>query len=415
MIGAGFGGLNAVAGLRNAGADITLIDRRNHHLFQPLLYQVATAGLSPADIAAPIRNIFHDRRDVTVYLDEVTGVDMVRREVVLRTTRIPYDVLIIAAGATHAYFGHDAWESFAPGLKTIEDATAIRRRILIAFERAEMARDEATAQGQLTFAIVGGGATGVELAGAIAELARRALVSDFRRINPLRARIVLIEAGPRILASSPANLSAKATQALTRLGVEVRCGAAVTVCDANGVTVGGDRIAAATILWAAGVQASPAARWLGADCDKVGRVLVGTDLTLPGHPEIFVIGDTAKVATNAWPGIAAVAKQQGKYVARVVKARINGDTAARPFRYLDVGNWATVGRKAALIDLGWMRMSGFIAWVLWSFAHIYFLIGFRNRIVVALDWALAYLTFRRGARLITGPLNEPQSKTPDLV
>ena len=415
MIGAGFGGLNAVAGLRNAGADITLIDRRNHHLFQPLLYQVATAGLSPADIAAPIRNIFHDRRDVTVYLDEVTGVDMVRREVVLRTTRIPYDVLIIAAGATHAYFGHDAWESFAPGLKTIEDATAIRRRILIAFERAEMARDEATAQGQLTFAIVGGGATGVELAGAIAELARRALVSDFRRINPLRARIVLIEAGPRILASFPANLSAKATQALTRLGVEVRCGAAVTVCDANGVTVGGDRIAAATILWAAGVQASPAARWLGADCDKVGRVLVGTDLTLPGHPEIFVIGDTAKVATNAWPGIAAVAKQQGKYVARVVKARINGDTAARPFRYLDVGNWATVGRKAALIDLGWMRMSGFIAWVLWSFAHIYFLIGFRNRIVVALDWALAYLTFRRGARLITGPLNEPQSKTPDLV
>lgn len=415
MIGAGFGGLNAVVGLRNAGADITLIDRRNHHLFQPLLYQVATAGLSPADIAAPIRNIFHDRRDVTVYLDEVTGVDMARREVVLRTTRIPYDVLIIATGATHAYFGHDAWEAFAPGLKTIEDATAIRRRILIAFERAEMARDESTAQAQLTFAIVGGGATGVELAGAIAELARRALVADFRRINPLRARIVLIEAGPRILASFPANLSAKATQALTQLGVEVRCGAAVSACDADGVTVGGDRIAAATILWAAGVQASPAARWLGADCDKVGRVLVGTDLTLPGHSEIFVIGDTAKVATNAWPGIAAVAKQQGKYFARVLKARINGETAARPFRYLDVGNWATVGRKAALIDLGWMRMSGFIAWVLWSFAHIYFLIGFRNRIVVALDWALAYLTFRRGARLITGPLNEPQSKTPDLV
>lgn len=415
VIGAGFGGLNVVADLKGAGADVTLIDRRNHHLFQPLLYQVATAGLSPADIAAPIRNIFHDRRDVSVYLDEVTGVDMVPRHVLLGTTRIPYDVLVVATGATHAYFGHDDWEPFAPGLKTIEDATAIRRRILIAFERAEMERDEAAAQALLTFAVVGGGATGVELAGAIAELARRALVSDFRRINPLRARIVLIEAGPRILSSFPANLSAKAAHALSRLGVDVRCGTAVTACDAGGVVLGEERIAAATILWAAGVQASPAAKWLGADSDKAGRMMVSADLTLPGHPEIFVIGDTAKVATGALPGIAAVAKQQGQYVARVLKARLNGDTTAKPFRYLDVGNWATVGRKAALIDLGWMRLSGFVAWLLWSFAHIYFLIGFRNRIVVAIDWALAYLTFRRGARLITGPLHEAQSKTPDLI
>jgi NADH dehydrogenase len=406
VIGAGFGGLAVVAGLKGAGVDITLVDRRNHHLFQPLLYQVATAGLSPADIAMPVRHIFRGRRDVTVFLDDVVGVDTDARQIRMHRQPLPYDILVVATGARHAYFGHDAWEPHAPGLKTIEDATEIRRRILLAFEQAEMEPDAAARRRLLTFVLVGGGATGVEMAGAIAELARRALAADFRRIDPQQARILLVEAGPRILPSFPARLSDRAAQALTRLGVEVRCGAPVAGCDADGIILGGEPIPAATVIWAAGVAASPAARWLGAASDKAGRALVNADLTLPGHPEVFVIGDTAKVTTAALPGIAAVAKQQGQYVAAVIRQRARtGDAcapAAQPFRYRDIGNWATVGRKAAVIDLGWLRLHGAMAWLLWSAAHIFFLIGFRNRLVVALDWSLAYLTFRRGARLITG-------------
>jgi NADH dehydrogenase len=405
VVGAGFGGLNAVDVLKRAPVDVTVIDRRNHHLFQPLLYQVATAGLSPADIAMPVRSIFHRWPNVSVYLDEVTGVDLAAREVVLDRRRIPYDDLVIATGARHAYFGHDDWEPFAPGLKTVEDATEIRRRILLAFERAEMEPDEAVCRRLLTFAVIGGGPTGVEMAGAIAELARRALAADFRRINPQRARVILIEAGKRLLATFPESLSDRATLALSHLGVEIRLGRAVSAVDANGLQLGDMRIEAATVIWAAGVAASPAGRWLGAETDTAGRVLVQPDLTLPGHPEVFVIGDTSKVAAKPLPGIAVVAKQQGRYVGRVIAARARGKTRTKPFRYRNVGSWATIGRQQALIHLDSIRLSGFVAWVLWSVAHVYFLIGFRNRIVVAFDWLVSYLTFRRGARLITGPVD----------
>ena len=404
VIGAGFGGLSATVALAKAPVDITLIDRRNYHLFQPLLYQVATAGLSPADIAYPIRSIVRRYLNVKVMLGAVTGVDLPGRAVLIDQRRVPYDYLVVATGARHAYFGHDEWEPYAPGLKKIEDATEIRRRVLLAFERAEATQDEAERHRLMTFVIVGGGPPGVEMAGAVAELAHRALSRDFRHINPRAARIVLIEAAPRVLMTFPESLSETARRSLERLGVEVRLGKAVTAVDENGVGIGEDRIESATVIWAAGVAASPAARWLGAEKDKAGRVKVNRDMTLPGHPDVFVIGDTAVVEDgkgNILPGVAPVAKQEGAYVARVIERRLRGDQP-KPFRYHDYGNLATIGRKSAVVDFGWLRLSGFFAWLLWCVVHIFFLIGFRNRIAVMLDWAWAYVTFQRGARLITG-------------
>jgi NADH dehydrogenase len=404
IVGAGFGGLYAAHTLGKAPIDVTLIDRRNYHLFQPLLYQVATAGLSPADIAYPIRSIFRRHPNIDVMLGKVTGVDLDSRNVIVGDRRVPYDQLVIATGARHAYFGHDEWEAYAPGLKKIEDATEIRRRVLLAFERAEEAEDDAARRRLLTFVIVGGGPTGVEMAGAVAELAHKALGRDFRHIDPKSARIVLVEAAPRVLLSFPESLSETARSSLERLGVEVRLGKAVTACDATGVMVGDERIDSETLIWAAGVAASPAARWLGAEKDRAGRVKVNRDLTLPGRPEVFVIGDTAAAVDERgkpYPGVAPVAKQQGAYVARTILARLRGEPA-EPFRYRDYGNLATIGRKSAVVDFGWLRLSGFLAWLLWGIVHISFLIGFRNRLVVLLEWMWAYLTFQRGARLITG-------------
>jgi NADH dehydrogenase FAD-containing subunit len=390
--------------LRGEKVQVTLIDRRNYHLFQPLLYQVATAGLSPADIAQPIRSIVRRQRNATVLLGRVTGVDRVAREVLIGDRRVPYDYLVVATGARHAYFGHDAWEAVAPGLKKIEDATDIRRRVLLAFEEAESIAHAQDLAPMLTFAVIGGGPTGVELAGALAELARKALAADFRKIEAHQARVILIEAGPRLLPAFPERLSAVATRALERLGVEVRLGMPVTACDADGIMVGDERIQAGVVLWAAGVAASPAASWLSAESDRAGRVKVAADLSLHGHPEIFVIGDTALVVDTAGrplPGIAPAAKQAGDYVAKVIGARLRG-RPIRPFRYRHLGNLATIGRTAAVADFGWIRLSGGLAWLLWGIVHIYFLIGFRNRLVVALDWLWACLTFQRGARLITG-------------
>jgi NADH dehydrogenase len=406
IVGAGFGGLAAATALKDAAAQVVIIDRRNYHLFQPLLYQVATAALSPADIAQPIRSILRRQRNATVLLGRVTDIDTAAHEVLLSERRIAYDYLIVATGARHAYFGHDDWEPVAPGLKKIEDATDIRKRILVAFEKAESSNDPDERTALLAFVVVGGGPTGVEIAGAIAELAKQALAADFRNVDSLDARVTLIEAGPRILPAFPESLSNVAHRALERLGVEVRLGAPVTACDADGVVVMGERIGARTILWAAGVAASPAARWLGAEKDHAGRVKVQADLSLPGHPEVFVIGDTAlatDAAGNPLPGIAPAAKQAGQYVAQVIRARIAGRKAPPPFRYRHLGNLATIGRKAAIADFGRIRLSGRVAWLLWGLVHIYFLIGFRNRLVVSLNWLWAYLTFERGSRLITGP------------
>jgi NADH dehydrogenase len=405
IIGAGFAGLSAAKALAKAPVDVTVVDRRNYHLFQPLLYQVATAGLSPADIATPIRGILGKQRNTTVLLARVTGIDVAVRVVETDGKRIPYDTLIVATGARHAYFGHDEWEGVAPGLKKIENATDIRRKILIAFERAETSDDPAERRRLLNFVIIGAGATGVELAGAIAELGRKALASDFRNIDPRETRVILIEAGPRVLPAFPEQLSAKAKGALEMLGVEVRLGKPVTSCDEVGIIVDGERIETRTILWAAGVAASPAAKWLSADKDRADRVVVGPDLTLPSHPEIFVLGDTA-FATDAGgkplPGIAPVAKQQGFYAADLIRARIDGKPRP-PFRYRHLGNMATIGRKVAVADFGWITMSGRIAWLLWGVVHVCFLIGFRSRLAVLLDWLWAYVTFQRGSRLITGP------------
>jgi NADH:ubiquinone reductase (H+-translocating) len=405
IVGAGFGGLWAAKTLANAPIEVVVIDRQNYHLFQPLLYQVATAGLSPADIAAPIRGIVGMYRNVTVMLGSVEGVDVTARKVLMEGGRsVPYDCLILATGARHAYFGHDDWEPFAPGLKRIEDATEIRRRILLAFEEAENETDPDERRRLMNIAIVGGGPTGVELAGAIAELARRALAKDFRNIDPRAARIVLIEAGPSLLATMPADLSNDAQRRLEKLGVEVLLNAPVTAVDAAGVTIGITRIEARTVIWAAGVAASPAGQWVGAECDRVGRIKVNTDLSVPGHPEIFAIGDTALATDTAekpLPGVAPVAKQQGVYVGELIKSRMQG-REVMPFHYRDYGNLATIGRKAAVIDFGWIHLRGFGAWVIWSVAHIFFLIGFRNRLRGAFDWLWAYFTFQRGARLITG-------------
>ena len=408
IVGAGFGGLECAKALRRAQVDVTVIDRENHHCFQPLLYQVATAALSPADIAWPIRHILRPQRNATVLMEEVRGVDPERKCIQTQFGEIPYDYLVIATGSTHSYFGHDDWSRFAPGLMRIEDGTRIRRSILIAFERAEVMTDEDQRRRLLTFVIVGGGATGVEMAGAIADVARQTLAADFRRIDPRSARIILIEAGPRLLPTFPAGLSDYALKTLTRVGVEVRTETLVTKCDADGVDLKDGRIDAGTVIWAAGVTASPAMRWLNAEGDRAGRVKVNSDLSLPGHPEIFVVGDTAAVTDkngHPVPGIAPAAKQMGTYVGKLISARIAGREWNKPFKYMHLGDLATIGRRAAVVKFGPLELKGFIGWVFWSVAHIYFLIGLRNRFVVAFNWFWDYVTFQRGARLITDPPN----------
>jgi NADH:quinone reductase (non-electrogenic) len=404
IVGAGFGGLSAAKALDGSAFDVTVIDRHNYHLFQPLLYQVATAALSPAEIAAPIRAILSRAQNVNVMLGKVSGVDTQRREVLAEGRRVPYDHLILATGAQHAYFGHGDWAAFAPGLKTIDDATYIRRRILLAFEKAESETDPGERARLLNFVIVGGGPTGVEMAGAIAELANRALAEDFRSIDPRSARIILVEAAARLLTPFDPSLSDAAKTSLEQLGVEVRLGAPVTALDAKGVSMGAERIEASTVIWGAGVIASPAAQWLDVESDRAGRVTVAPDLSVPGHPDIFVIGDTAAIndaSGNPLPGVAPVAKQQGNYVAALLIARQKDETV-RPFRYRDLGSLATIGRKRAVIQMGRFKLKGFFAWLLWCVAHIYYLIGFRNRFVVAISWLWNYITFQRATRLITG-------------
>jgi NADH dehydrogenase len=409
IVGAGFGGLECAKALRRAQADVTVVDRENHHCFQPLLYQVATAALSPADIAWPIRHILRPQRNATVLMEDVRSVSPEKKYVLTQYGEIPYDYLVIATGSTHSYFGHDEWSRYAPGLKRIEDATRIRRSILIAFERAEVMKDEDQRRRLLTFVIVGGGATGVEMAGAIADVARQTLAADFRRIDPRSARIILIEAGPRLLPTFPPGLSDYALKTLTRMGVEVRTETLVTKCEVDGVDLKDGRIDADTVIWAAGVTASPAMRWLNAEADRAGRVKVNSDLSLPGHPEIFVVGDTASVTDkngHPVPGIAPAAKQMGTYVGKLISARIAGREWNKPFKYMHLGDLATIGRRAAVVKFGPLELTGFIGWVFWSVAHIYFLIGLRNRFVVAFNWFWDYLTFQRGARLITDPPND---------
>ncbi len=404
IVGAGFGGLEAAKALSHVAVDVTVIDRQNHHCFQPLLYQVATAALSPAEIAWPIRHILRQQRNATVLMAEVSGIDLAGRCVQTGADPIPYDYLVIATGATHSYFGHDDWIDFAPGLKRIEDATRIRRSILLAFEHAELAHDDAERQRLLTFVIVGGGATGVEMAGAIAEIARQTLAKDFRRIDPRSSRIILLEAGPRVLPTLPEDLSAYAERTLTRMGVDVRTSTRVINCDRRGVDLDRGRIDASTIIWAAGVVASPAAHWLGAEHDYAGRVLVRPDLSVPNHPEVFVIGDAAGVhdQTGAMvPGVAPAANQMGRYVGRVIAARVDDTPSPPPFRYRSLGDLATIGRRAAVVNFGYLRLKGFVGWLFWSLVHIYFLIGVKNRFIVAFTWLWDYLTFHRGARLIT--------------
>ncbi len=405
VIGAGFGGLTAARELRRAPVQVMVLDRRNHHLFQPLLYQVATAALNPGDISAPIRHVLHRQQNAEVVLGEVTSVDTDRHCVVLTDgAELEYDFVVVATGATHSYFGHDEWEPIAPGLKTLEDAVEIRRRVLLAFERAEREDDEARRRALLSFVIIGGGPTGVELAGALAEIARHTLSADFRRIDPESARVVLLEAAPRVLPAYPEKLSSAAQIQLEGLGVEVRVGSRVTAVDERGVSMGPERIEAATVLWAAGVAASPLARTLGAPLDRAGRVRVNPDLTLPGHPEVFVVGDLAAVDQGGElglvPGLAPAAIQEGRYAARMIVRTLRG-AARPPFRYRDKGILATIGRAAAVARIGRLLFSGLLAWLAWLFIHIFFLIGFRNRVAVILQWAWSYVTFQRGARLIT--------------
>jgi NADH:ubiquinone reductase (H+-translocating) len=406
IVGAGFGGLQAAKSLANAPVDIALVDTYNHHCFQPLLYQVATAALSPADVAWPIRAIVRTQKNVRVIMARVTGVDVQARRVHTSEIDLPYDYLVLATGSTHSYFGHDDWAPFAPGLKHIADATEIRRRFLLAFERAEVVEDEAERARLLTFVVVGGGATGVEMAGAIAEVARRTLRHDFRRIDPRTSRTILLEAGPRLLPSFPKHLSDYAMRSLQKMGVEVELNRTVTGCDAQGVSLGGDggnRIEAATVVWAAGVVASAAALWIGAEHDRAGRVKVNADLTVSGRPEIFAVGDTASVLDRDGrpvPGIAPAAKQMGSYAGKAIAARVLGQPAPAPFAYRHLGELATIGRKSAVVKLGFFQLTGFLGWLFWSAIHIYFLIGLRNRFVVAINWLWSYVTFQRGARLI---------------
>src|SRR5438552_12763890 len=404
IVGAGFGGLETAFGLKGAAVEITLIDRRNHHLFQPLLYQVATASLATSEIAWPIRHLLRDRKEVTTLFASVNGVDAAKKCVLLEDgDTVPYDTLVLATGARHAYFGHDEWEPFAPGLKTLEDATTLRRRILVAFERAERESDPERRAALLTFVIIGAGPPGVGLAGNIAELARDTLPSDFRNIDTSKARVVLIEAGARVLAGFPDDLSAYAKASLESIGVEVALGKPVTECTADGVVYGGSRLEARTIIWAAGVRASRAAEWLGAPADRAHRVQVLPDLSVPGHPEIFAIGDTVTIAGpdgHPVPGIAPAAKQEGRYVAQVIRARLGGSMPG-PFRYKHAGSLAQIGKRKAIIDFGKIKLRGTLAWWIWGIAHIYFLIGLRHRLSVALSWLWVYVRDQRAARLIT--------------
>jgi NADH dehydrogenase len=408
IVGAGFGGLMAARGLARAAVDILVIDRHNYHLFQPLLYQVATAALSPADIAQPIRAVLRRQRNATVLLDEVIGVDPAARMVKTRIgAQQRYDWLILATGSRYTYFGHADWPSRAPGLKSLDDATLIRRRVLLAFEEAETEPDPALRQRLLTFVLVGAGPTGVEMAGALAELAHATLSRDFRNINPQTARIILVEAGPRVLAGFPEKLSSFAVRSIERMGVEVLLDTPIASIDERGVTAKGGRFEAANVIWCAGVEASPVARWLDIPAAKGGRVQVARDLSVPGHPGIFVIGDAAFVTGSngePLPGLAPVAKQHGSYVGELITCRVRGDPEPPPFRYRDEGALATIGRHSAIADFGWVRLTGFAAWVLWGIVHIFFLIGFRNRASVFLNWVWAWVTYGRGARLITGDM-----------
>ena len=404
IIGGGFGGLSAAKRLRNVACDVTMVDRYNHHVFQPLLYQVATAGLSPGDIASPIRWILRKQRRLRVLLANVERIDSAAKEIQLdHGQRLKYDYLIVAAGAAHSYFGHDEWNEVAPGLKTLDDALAIRRRLLLAFEEAEREPNPVYQRRLLTFVLIGGGPTGVELAGALAEIARHAIRFEFDAVDPAIARIILIEAGPTILPAFPAGLGNSARRALRRLGVDVREGKAVTKVEDGAVWVGDERIEAHTILWAAGVAAAPISRDLGPNLDRAGRVLVEPDLTVAGHPGVFVIGDLATFTHQtgkALPGVAQVAIQEGAQASANI-ARLIAGQRTKAFRYLDPGNMATIGRNAAIADFGFMHVSGYLGWLLWLFVHILFLIGFRNRISVMLQWAAAYLTYQRSVRLIT--------------
>jgi len=404
IVGAGFGGLRAARALKHGDVRITVIDRRNYHLFQPLLYEVATAGLSPNDIAYPIRAALRRQKNTRVLLAEVVAIDTKRRKVILQDGEVEYDYLILATGSRHSYFGHPQWEAYAPGLKSIEDALEIRRRILLAFEMAERETDAERRRALLTFVVIGGGPTGVELAGAIAEIAYTVMVQDFRSIRPQDARIILVEAGTRILPFMPESLSLKAEAALKRLGVEIVTNSPVTAVHQGMVMAGAQTIRAGTVLWAAGVEPSPLARSLCVPLDDVGRVLVNPDLSIPGHPEVFVVGDLAAFVDKTGkllPGLAAVAVQEGRHVARNILRMCNG-LPSEPFHYVDLGTMATIGRAAAVVNFNWVMLSGFVAWIIWIFVHILLLIGFRNRFVVLFDWAWSYVSFQRSARLITG-------------
>ncbi len=415
IIGAGFAGLATAHALRSAPVRVTVIDQRNYHLFVPLLYQVATAALSPADIAYPIRRIFRRQRNVEVMLGEVTGIDADARQVLLGEHAVPYDHLVVATGSAHSYFGHRDWERHAPGLKTIEDAREIRARVLMAFEQAEICADPEEQTRLMTILIVGGGPTGVELAGAVAELAKRSLAADFRRIRPNSACILLVEAGPRLLPQFPEELSDYARQALEELGVTVRLNAPVQDVTADGARVADRFIPAGAILWGAGVAASPAGHWLGAATDKTGRVRVAPDLSVPGLDRIYVLGDTALAEGDdgtPLPGLAQVAKQQGEYLGAALARLIATGERPGPFRFKNRGNLATIGRNAAVADFGRVKLTGYLAWLLWGIVHVYLLIGFRNRVLVAVQWLWAYLTFHRGARLITGERKAPIEGAP---
>jgi len=401
IIGAGFGGLEAARALRKSNAEITVIDRHNHHTFQPLLYQVATAVISPADIAWPVRSILRKQQNASVMLGAIRSIDTKARVVRADTVELPYDYLVLATGVTHSYFGHDDWQNAAPGLKTLTDATKIRSRVLLSFERAELATSDADRKRFLTFVIVGGGPTGVEMAGAIAEIARQTLRFDFRHIDPRAARILLIEAGPRILPTFPEDLSSYAEKSLRKMGVEVMTSTMVTDVKRDHVMLDERKIESEAIVWAAGVKASAAAEWINADSDRVGRIKVSADLSVPGHPEIFAVGDTATMPSPI-PGIAPAAKQMGKYVGRLIASRIAGNaTPPAPFVYKHAGDLATIGRKSAVVKLNKLKLTGLIGWLFWSVAHIYFLIGIRNRLMVAMTWLWSYVTYQRGARLIT--------------
>jgi len=423
IVGAGFAGLNAAKGLARAPVRVTILDRKNHHTFQPLLYQVALAVLSPAEIASPVRNVLRSASNTEVLLGEVTGFDLNRRIVCVDGLDLPYDYLIVAAGATHAYFGHPEWEQYAPGLKTLEDAIEIRSRVLYAFERAEREAFAGRDTLQLNFVVIGAGPTGVELAGAISDISRHYLERDFRTIDPKKSRIILLEGGPRVLPAYPADLSASAEKQLREMGVEVRTNAMVTNVEAGVVTVGQEKIAASVILWGAGVSASPLGKMLGAPTDKAGRVLVEPDLSITGHPEVLVIGDLAaaklrrKVGQPSLepggsekgeakpgfvPGVAPAAIQMGKFAAKQIKRSLAGEPR-EPFHYLDKGTLATIGRSRAVANFGRFHVSGYFAWLSWLFIHLFFLIGFRNRFMVMLEWAWAYVTYNHGSRLITQP------------